>query len=154
PDGAKDVPLNAKLRFVSCIDGTTWSLSDDITNTPISATESASGPTTVVTPEAPLTAETRYRFTVSRQSNLLASVSFFTGSARDDEAPMLTGVSTAKAFGGPNLLPFPNCSGGDSSSFTWPTVTDDATPGTALMLEGFLGDSPDSLGADPEVTSL
>lgn len=153
-DGATNVPLNAEVKFVRCqlVPFTVTLI--DATGAPVVTTRSSRGLVDVLRPVALLMPDTRYTLTLTG-SGETATATFTTGQTMDVTPPTLSGEPTVTAFNNKtsvNLLPS-SCSFGKSESwtYTWPTLSDDVTPGADLMLEGMVAESEMFLGEVPDI---
>ena len=151
-DGAGQVPLNAEIKFLACDNsGVGWTFVD-AAGVDVPVMRSSRGPLTVLRPTALLRPQTRYTVTITGTDETATST-FVTGERVDETAPVLTGQPTVMAFNNKHE-PFPSsCGKGESFWFTWPTLSDDSTPSAELIIEARVGDTSDSLSAEPIIAT-
>ncbi|MBL8953785.1 MAG: hypothetical protein JNK82_23620 [Myxococcaceae bacterium] len=162
PNGSANVPLNVELKVVPG--------SGSVTDATLIANGSEShlvlaanqrGRTAVFRPDVRLEPMTQYVFRVVVES-VPVELSFTTGTGVDETPPVLSGEPSARAEGGPTppapLLPCNPSSAknrnNDQTTFTWPTVSDDLTPDGEVWLEGFVGETVETLGAEPAAVGV
>lgn len=150
-DGAGQVPLNAEIKLIACESGVSWTFVD-AAGVEVPVTRSTRGPLTILRPMAPLQPFTRYTVTVTGADETAAST-FVTGERLDEAAPVLAGQPSVMAFNNKHE-PFPSsCGKGESFWFTWPTLSDDSTPAGELILEARVGETSDTLSAEPVIAT-
>ncbi len=146
PANATNVPLNVEVRFESCLGTDPWTFTVEDGGTLVPVTVGRRGKWTVLTPDAPLSPNTRYVLQV-QVPDWTVNAFFITGTERDDTSPLLSGSPTIVA-----LTERDPCGNQrDSATLTWPQLSDDGTPGEALQLEAFIEDDTPAVHMQPAV---